>query len=235
MSDDVDSGLAAGTQGAPTPQGSNQQAAQPGSVDAARLQQTLEALTRKLDEVDARSKAAQSDKDRGVAQTRKEVQELKRQIAEVDRLRKSGLEDDDAIEEVTFRDEVRALRQDIARLAPVQAQGTGNPPDLAVEKARILREAQIDANSEEGVRLLTAGHKTAEAFEADAYKLRFRQTRTPSPAAAPTAPGGSIAGSQNVDLQALGKAYEAEVKQHRGNIDAISKIQAEYRKKGLGV
>ena len=100
-----DSGSVGGNEGVPTPPISDQQNVQQSSDAAAKLQSTLDTLTKKLDEVDTRSRTLQSEKDRGVTKTRKEVEELKRQIAEYERLKGSGLEVDAAVEEVTFRDE----------------------------------------------------------------------------------------------------------------------------------
>src|SRR5687767_14453150 len=154
---DVDSGQAAGTAGTPTPPSSSGAGDQQSSFDAAKLESTLEAIAKRLDEVDARSKSLQGDKDRGVNKTKKEVDELKRQIAEIDKLKKTGLTDENAIEEFTFREEVRSLREQLSKLNPVSPQAAGNGASGAVEQAKVISELQLDANSPDVISILAKG------------------------------------------------------------------------------
>lgn len=172
-----------GTAEQPTSQGSNGGG---GSVDAKALQSSLEALTKRLDEVDARSRSLQGDKDKGIKQTRKEVEELKRQIAEIDKLKKSGLDPDDAIEEFTFREEVRGLREQLARLNPASPQPAGTSAGgVATEAQRIAKELQLDMNDKDIADAVSKGDTVALFRVAVA-----RQSNPPSPSDAPPPAGG---------------------------------------------
>lgn len=136
-----DSGSADGNDGSPNSSASQSAGDQQSSgFDAVKLQSALEALTKKLDEVDARSRSLQGEKDRGVNKTRKEVEELKRQIGAYEKLKESGLDLDTAVEEIDFRDTVRQLKDQISSLNPPPAQTTGSSSDGADHTAWALQE-----------------------------------------------------------------------------------------------
>lgn len=155
MTDELDSGQSGGTNQDTNSGGSKGNGDSSGSFDAAKLQSTIESLSRKLDEVDARSKALQGDKDRGVSQTKDEVKELKRKIAEIEKLKKNGLDEDGAIEEHSFREDIRAVKEQLSKLTSTQAQVTGNGPSLAEEQAQVFAEYKVDPNDPEAASLLS--------------------------------------------------------------------------------
>ena len=153
MAEDVkDSGSKPETEGQPIPPVSEPKSAEQGSFDAAKLQSTLDSFSKKLEEVDKRSKALQGEKDRGIASTKKEVEELKRQIAEIEKLKSTGFEGDAAIEEFTFREDVRQLREQLQAFDKVQLQTAGNGMKLANPAAEVVarygfKNDDVDANS----------------------------------------------------------------------------------------
>ncbi len=151
---DLDSGQAVGTTQTTNSGGSKGNGDSSGSIDAAKLQSTIEALTRKLDEVDARSKALQGDKDRGVNQTKDEVKELKRKIAEIEKLKKTGLDEDGAIEEHSFREDIRAVKDQLTKLTSTQTQTAGNGEGSADDVARLFEKYGVPINDPESTPLL---------------------------------------------------------------------------------
>jgi hypothetical protein len=190
-----DSGLTTGTVDTNQPSSQGEGGKQ-GSVDALKLQSALEAITKKVEEIDARSKALQGDKDRGVVKTNKDVEELKRKIAEIEKYRKAGFDDDSAIEEISFRDSVRILKDQIATLNPASA-GNG-----AVDVAKVISEVGLDAQDPEVVAAF-AGKQFTDPRDAElaALKLAMRKANKPQPSDAdrasspisPPSPGKSSA------------------------------------------
>lgn len=175
---DLDSGQPAGTSSTPTGESSQGKGDSSGSFDAAKLQSTIESLSRKLDEVDARSKALQGDKDRGVNQTKDEVKELKRKIAEIEKLKKSGLDEDGAIEEHSFREEVRSVKDQLSKLTSPQSATAGNGNGLADEAAKVFAEYEISPNDPEATPLL--GLQGVELIKA-ASKLALKRAKSTPP------------------------------------------------------
>ena len=153
MQNNSDSDLSNGTSSSPNGEGSLGKGDSSGSVDALKLQSTIEALTKKLDEVDARSKALQSDKDRGITKTKSEVDDLKRKIAEIEKLKRSGLDEDGAIEELSFREEIRSIRDQLSKLNQAQPETAGNGKSLVEEVQSVFNEFGVDPNTPEAISL----------------------------------------------------------------------------------
>lgn len=120
------------------------------SIDAAKLQAAIDNLTKRLDDVDNRARTVQGEKDKVLSKTSKEVEEIKRQIAEIEKLKKSGFDPDAAIEEFTFREEVRGLREQLAKLNPASTATAGNGNSgVATEAQRIAAGLQLDMNDKD--------------------------------------------------------------------------------------
>lgn len=167
-----------------------------GSSDAKSLQSALESLTKRLDEVDARSKALQGDKDRGVKKANEEVERLKGKIAELEKYRKAGYDDDTAFEEITFREDVRALREQIANLNKASA-GNG-----AVDAAKVVENLGLSATDPDVVAEITARKwDNPDALELAARRLKDRKATSlqPSEADRPTPPAGGAPTPKNKD------------------------------------
>lgn len=196
---DLDSSQTDGTPASPNTGGSAGNGDSGGSFDASKLQTTIEALTKRLDEVDSRSKALQSDKDRGITKTKSEVEELKRKFAEIEKLKKSGLDEDTAFEELSFRDEIRAVREQLKSLSPAQPSTAGNGAGAVADKAKVIADYGLDGNDPEVIAEIV-GKNFNSQLEAEnaALKLAYRRAKpTPSSVAASTAVVGSTPQIQN--------------------------------------
>lgn len=176
---DLDSGQEAGTAGNTNQTGSEQKGDKQSSFDAKSLQSTLESLVKRLDEVDARSKSLQGDKDRGVKKTNDEVEKLKNKIAELERYRKAGYDDDTAFEEMTFREEVRSLREQIATINKASAGNGG------VDTAQVVSDAGLDPADPDVIAEITAKRwDNPDAAELAAFRLAKRKGKAIQPSEA---------------------------------------------------
>lgn len=224
---DLDGGQANGTAGSPNSAGSQGAGDSNSSFDAAKLQTAFEALTKRLDEVDQRSKALQGDKDRAVNKTKSEVDELKRKFAEVEKLRKTGLDEDSAFEELSFRDEIRNVREQLSKLNPAQPNPAGNGNGSAVDVAKVIEQYGLDGNDPEVVDKVLRGSLTAEQADIAALRLAYQRAKpsTSSPSAA-SAPSGKPAVAENQDakiarlsqLQKEPTKHRAEIKKLEGEL-----------------
>lgn len=223
--DELDSGLPTGTPSTPTGGGSGAGDSS-SSFDAKALQTALESLTKRLDEVDARSKALQGDKDRGIKKTNEEVQDLKRKFAEIEKMKKSGLDEDAAFEELGFREEVRSVREQLSKLNPVQPQATGNSEGLTVDMAKILQDYGLEASDPEVVERLVRGNfKTPQDAELAALKLAYKRAKPnqPSPSAASALVGSPAVSNSGDNVQRLRDLQKDPIR----NRAEIAKIEKE--------
>lgn len=197
MTVNLDSDSAKETNGAPTPDGLQTQNDQQSSgFSAAKLQSTLEALSHKLEEVDARSRALQGDKDRGVTKATKQVEELKAKIAEYEKLKGKGFDTDDALDEITFRDDIRQIKDQLGKFNPASQQATGSSPAGVTEAAKsVFEKAKVDLNSPEAVALLREhGHDMTElTMQVGVLRAKLGQTITTS-SSAPAMVGAPVVG-----------------------------------------
>lgn len=203
----MDGGSAVGgTPGSPNSGGSQEQNVSGGSGDAQSLQATLDSLNKKLGELDARTKSLQSDKDRGVQRTEREVNELKKKFAEVEKLKSRGLSDDDAFEEVELRENIRLISQQLKANTPAQTSPAGNGNGQAVDRASVLSQYGLDENDPD-VTAAMAGVKTAEQAELAALKVIYRRDRKPTPdaSAAPVATGTPVSDNSGELVNTLAK------------------------------
>ena len=227
---DLDSNPTAGTEAAPPADGSQGTGDSKGSFDATKLQTAIEAMARKLEEVDARSRALQSDKDRGVTKATKELADLKRQFAEIEKLKGSGLELDDAVEEFDFRETVRQLKDQIGKLNPASPQTAGNGASGAVDVAQVLQQYQLDPK-DAYVASQMQGKTFANQTDAELFAARVFRDKTlspnPNPAQAPSTPASSAGGnnaesliSRLQDLQKFPTKNKAEINELYKTLEA---------------
>lgn len=233
MTDELDSGQSSGTTQTTESGGSKGSGDSSGSFDAAKLQSTIESLSRKLDEVDARSKALQGDKDRGVAQTKDEVKELKRKIAEIEKLKKAGLDDDGAIEEHTFREDIRAVKDQLSKLTSPQTQTAGNGPSLADEQQKVLADLELNPNDPE-VTALFALKGVEFAKEAGKLAVRKAKQSPPDPSEATALQGGSPAPKPGV-VQATEEYKKEMLSAPRGRSGDAQRALAKEKARKAGV
>lgn len=227
MTDEKDSGQAAGTASSPNEAGSQSKGDSASSFDAAKLQSTLEVLSRKLEEVDARSRALQGDKDRGVNKATKEVEELKAKIAEYEKLKSKGFDLDEAVDEIDFKSTIRELKDQLGRLNPASQQATGTSPSGVTEAAKsVFEKAKLDPNTPEAVQLLReyGNDPIALAMAVGQLKARVGNTEPPSPTSAPAIQGGTPA---TIDAEKMSQTLMELYKFPTKNRDKIAKLEKE--------
>jgi len=203
------------------------------NADAQKLQAALDNLTSRLEEVDKRTRTLQGDKDRSVSQTKKEVEELKRKFAEVEKLKGRGLNEDEAFEELELREGIRLLKQQLSGNNQAQPQAAGNGEGLTVDKAKTLQEYGLSENDAD-VAAVLAGKTFSNPLELEnaALKIAFKRANKPQPdaSAAPVVSGQPV---QPVDAKQLRGNYIKEMEANRGNKAAIKAIQAKYKEQGF--
>lgn len=227
---DLDSGQPTGTAGSPTRQGSSGSDASSSSFDAAKLQSLIEGFGKRIDEIDSRTKSLQGDKDRAVVKTKKEVEELKAKIAEYEKLKSKGLEPDEALDEMDFRQTVRQLQEQLGKLGSVQSSPAGNGQSQTTEAAKaVIDELKLDANAPEVVSILAKG------LDPDKQELELRRhaarpkpppsaTESPVLPATPAAPAGDT-------VAMIAKLNELMLNRSK-NKPEIDRLSAELDKRG---
>lgn len=228
---DVDSGSAVGTAGSPTPQDSTSGSASSGSFDAAQLQSLIEGFGRRIEEIDARTRSLQGDKDRGVNETKKEVKELKAKIAEYEKLKSKGLTPDDALDEMDFRSTVRQLQEQLGALKSVSAQSAGNGAGGADQAAQaVINELKLDANSADVVSILSRG-LDPEKQELELRRLATRPRSQPSAAESATIATTEIAAPNKDTAALIAKVGELQLSPTKNKAE-LQKLYAELDKRG---
>lgn len=232
---EMDSDQTDGTPSIPSGGSSSGQGDSGGSFDAKSLQASFEALTKRLDEVDARSKALQGDKDRAVTKTKADVDELKRKFAEVEKMKKSGLDEDAAFEEVSFREEVRAVRDQLSKLNPAQPQPAGNGEGKAVNAAEVIKKYALDGSDPEVIeRIFRQDFSSPQELELAALKIAYQRAKPnePNPAAALAQVGAT---AKTAGLDDLTKQYQNDMLAARGNRTQIIALKEKFKKLGVPV
>jgi len=233
MTQELDSGQVAGTASSPNEAGSQSKGDSTGSFDAAKLQSTLEVLSRKLEEVDARSRALQGEKDRGVNKATKEVEELKAKIAEYEKLKSKGFDLDEAVDEIDFKSTIRQIKDRLDGIIPASQQATGTSPVGVTEAAKsVFEKAKVDLNSPEAIALLREhGHDPIElAMHVGTLRAKLETTASPT-----SAPSISVGAPQPADVKALSDKYIKDMLAARGNKALAKQIKDEARQKGVPV
>lgn len=227
---DLDGGLTNGTPASPNAGGSEGQGDSGNSFDASKLQTTIESLMKRLDEVDARSKALQGDKDRAVNKASAEIDDLKRKFAEIEKLKKAGLNEDDAFTELKFRDEIREVREKLSSINPAQPSPAGNGNGLAVEQAKVLSEYGLDGNDPEVIeKVLKQPWKSPAELENLALKVAYKRATSspPSPAASTSVQGVPAGMSDTASLvQKLGEMQRTPSKYRKEIAEITAKLDA---------
>jgi hypothetical protein len=223
----MDSGDPVGT---PNPQGSDSDS----SKEAAKLSSVLDSFAKKLEEIDGRTKALQGDKDRGVNKTRKEVEQLKQQMAEIERLKKAGFGEDEAFEELSFRQELSEVKEALKNFGSARTQTAGNGEGEGVDVAKVFGERGLDLKDPQVALEVSKKYGSPAEAELAAYKLRDRLAANPTHnPAQDVAIVGKQPSPQSVD--ALTKQYQLDMIAARGKPDAIRQIKENARKNGVPV
>jgi hypothetical protein len=225
---DLDGGNPAGTAGTPTPQSSSGGSDSNGSLDAGKLQSLIEGFGKRIEEIDARTKSLQGDKDRAVVKTKKEVEELKAKIAEYERLKGKGLGADEALEEMDFRSTVRQLQEQLSKLGSVPTQPAGNGAGGADATAQVLKAAQLDANTPEVIDLIRQYGNDPVTLAVRAGELRAKPKPTPDAASSSSISASAPAAS--VDIDALAAEHAKLMKNPSRHMKRLKEIEAEINK-----
>ena len=198
MTDQLDSDPTNGTGASPNAEGSQGQGGSESSFDAKALQTLLEAQSKRLDEIDARSKALQSEKDRGVTKVQKQVDELKEKFAEVEKLKARGMSVDEAFEQIELKDSINLIKEQLLSQS-AQPSTAGNGAGAVADKAKVIAEYGLDGNDPEVIaELISKNFNSPLEAENAALKLAYRRAKpTPSSVAASTAVVGSTPQIQN--------------------------------------
>jgi hypothetical protein len=214
-----------GTPASPSASGSQGGSAS-GSSSAGQSQTDVEALTKKLGEIEKQLRSLQGDKDRSVNQTKKEVEDLKRKFAEIEGLRKRGLSDEEAFEEFELREAVRTLKGQLSNPPSVPSTPAGNGSSEAIDAAKVIAQYQLDANDPEVIaQVLSKNFGSQLEAENAALKLAYRRfNATPPDPAAASAATGSPASKPNISD--LADEHAKLMKNPTKNMKRLQEIQA---------
>lgn len=207
-----------------------------GSADVAKLLSAFESFTKRLDEVDERTKALQGDKDRGVNKTRKEVEQLKQQIAEIEKFKKNGLSEDEAYDEVEFRRNLSDVKDTLRKLVEAQTPTAGNGKGEGEETAKVFSEKGLDLKDPRVALELSRKYGSPAEMELAAYKLKeaLASTPNPNPAQAASAKGGT--GSAALSAQQIEElsGQRNELFKHKtANREELARIEKQLTEAGV--
>lgn len=159
------------------------------------LQDSLENFK---EEIRGQLKAAQSEKDKRIPKLEGSLQEL---MSEVTRLKGHGFTDEEAVNEVEFRQNVRELAQQIkGTQQPAQATGTG-ASGAAQEAQQVVNELKLDTSDPDVLTLLAGKYRNYDHLRAEAALLVARKLSkpVPSPAASSPIPGGASFSRETIE------------------------------------
>lgn len=212
---DLDSGQTLeGTVDASTSAGSQATGDKQGSLDAAKLQSAIEALSKQV-------ASLQGDKDRGVQKALKGFDELNQKVAELERIKKlTGLDGAQAYEELEFRDTLR----DVKVLLQNQKASTRTPDKAdggAEERLKLFDSYGLDPNSPDAVAL---SGLSGDALEL-AVARRVRGRTQPDASEASTVTAKTAPKSEDVEEKAtrLKEMYRHPSR----NAKAIKELEAD--------
>ena len=226
----MDGGSAEGTAtGANGSASGNQSDKQP-SFDAAKLQQTLDALNNGFQTLEARVNGLQSVKDKD----KKELSDLKGRIAEYEQL-KERLGPEGAMEQIELRDQLAQMNQTLSQLSgSVSTPTPGNGQGGAVNATQAFAEMELDFKDPRVQTALTKSYSNQDEAELAAFKLRKQIQTSPSPS---PAQGASLQGKPPVaeNVEAMTAKYKTDMLAARGKESQLTKIREQAIKDGVPV
>lgn len=190
---------------------------------------TLEAAWQKIAQLEAQMRAAQSNKDKGVARVGREVKVLSEQFARYEQYREKFGSPEEAQRQMAI-DDFLAERNGTERPAAAVPAPAGVAPAKQAPSvdADALELLGLGRNDADVIASIADGKTSLQDFVALA---KARKAKAPPPNDATVLPSGG-GSSVNPDLQA---EYQSRLKGMQGNVDAIAALKTEYRKKGLQV
>lgn len=171
-----------------------------GNEALSSLQKSVEALTKKLDDVEKQQRGKQGDIDR----LQKDYSGLREAMSAVNQMKARGMTDEDAVSEVEYRQTVKRLADRLEDLTPQSAQPAGRGTSGAAREAQeIVQQLELDSSDPDVVALLGGQYRNLDHLEAEAAKLKLRKSTKPAPsssAAPPVVGGGSSSEETTEDL-----------------------------------
>jgi len=199
-------------------------AGQPLTTEPSDLKKVVEDLQKQV-------RALQGEKDRGVRRAEQKVDDLEDKISRILQLKEAG-NDESSIRRELLLDQILESGVIPAKVAGGTAPGgTGGEVNIV----EVFNQLGLSTNDPEVIALAGGRFRNPDHFRAAAAELALKKARPTSPSqTVSSAPPGSPTPSQTPET--LKADYEAaKSKVRRGDIEAISRLQAEYRKKGLPV
>jgi len=231
---DLDGGQTSGNNQDANPGSSNGDGVQQLSSVAQKLQQSLDTLTTKVGEIDARTRTLQGDKDKGVKRALDEVSGLKARIAEYEQL-KERFGADGAVEQLELKQTLADIQTQLSKLTgSVSTQAAGSGVGGAVDAAKVIGEYGLDPKDPQVGLLLGNRYESVEQVELAIARHIKTQRTAPSPTDAQV-PADTSGVPQPKDAGALKAEYIRQVTAARGNKSIIKGLQARYSSLGVDV
>ena len=194
-------------------------------------EQMLASFAKKLDEIDARTRSLQGDKDRGV---KKVEGELRKVLGEYEAL-KERLGPDGAVEQLELREQLSAIQAQLSGLGGTPSpQATGTSASGALDTAKAIEELAargLDANSPDFIKVLKSGLSEEKLNSYIVSKTRPQPQASPAGAIQPPATGGA----ESPSSEALTAEYQQKMVAAQGDPSLARSLKAEYAKKGVPV
>jgi hypothetical protein len=193
------------------------------SIDAVKLQGTLETLTKRLDEIEKGYRTFQGERDKGTKDLKREVGELRSVLGDYEKLKAKGLDLDEAVEQIELKQSMAEIKQILSGSLPAKTIA-GSVGGGATESARVVKDLGLDAADPEVVALLGRNLPTVE-LAIEAGKMLAHKATLPNPTEAQRAAlkGSAPTGARSAEV------VEAELVAER-RIDPFSKKRKELSK-----
>ena len=179
-----------GTQGQPNPDVSPVS----GDEQNSQVLEVLKGLTGRLEAIEKQQRALQGDKDRGVARNQSDIRKV---LEEVEALKKSGLSQDQAVNQLELQDTLRTMQSQLASLQ----SPTGTEGQQSGSLAQAVEEAGLRPDDPDVAELLSRN-----ASEVDVWKLAAKKASNPKPTPAQE-PSSVSKAVGSVDEDALSAEY----------------------------
>ena len=224
----VDGGSAEGTAtGANGSASGNQSDKQP-SFDAAKLQQTLDALNSNVTTLQARVDGLQGKKD-------KQISGLEGKIAEYETLVEKLGSKEGALQQLALQDQLAQMSDTLNELKGSASTPTpGNGQGGAVNATQAFAEMELDFKDPRVQTALTKSYSNQDEAELAAFKLRKQLQSAPAPT---PAQGASLQGKPPVaeNVEAMTAKYKTDMLAARGKESQLTKIREQAIKDGVPV
>ena len=223
------------TEGNQTANGGAPANAQPSSMGGqpfegvAELKATLDKALAKLDAQDGEIRALKSGKDKAVDRLTKDVGPMKETLEKLAKYLGVDEEKIRSAEREMIIDELYAEKFG-GRQPEQPANGMAASQGKAVD-ASIVKELGLDENDPDVAKVLR--ESGPDPLKLAKVAVSKAKTPAPDPSGAPAM--GTPPALPTDGQEALAAAYSKEVASLRGNVLAVSQLQAKYRQKGLKI